>query len=75
MQAGSAHDLEDGFARGDVQRHGGAGELDLTAFADRLKGKGWNGVVALEVLSAADREDSVANFARRCCDATLPYWQ
>jgi sugar phosphate isomerase/epimerase len=53
----------------------GEGAMDLTAFADRLRGKGWNGVVALEVLSAADREDSVANFARRCYDATLPYWQ
>jgi sugar phosphate isomerase/epimerase len=53
----------------------GEGELDLTAFADRLRGKGWNGVVALEVLSAADREDSVADFARRCYDATLPYWE
>ena len=52
----------------------GQGALDLTAFADRLQAKGWNGVVSLEVLSAADRDDSVADFARRCYDATLPYW-
>jgi sugar phosphate isomerase/epimerase len=53
----------------------GEGALDLTAFADRLRGKGWNGVVSLEVLSKADRAQPVAEFARRCYDATLPYWQ
>jgi len=53
----------------------GEGALDLTAFAAALRGKGWNGVVSLEVLSEADRADSVADFARRCYDATLPYWQ
>lgn len=52
----------------------GEGVLDLHAFADRLRGKGWNGVAALEVLSRADREQPVAEFARRCYDASVPYW-
>lgn len=66
-----SHDRDDTMNRRAIP---GDGELDLTAFADRLKGKGWNGVVALEVLSAADRELPVAEFARRCHDASLPYW-
>jgi sugar phosphate isomerase/epimerase len=53
----------------------GDGELDLDGFATRLRAKGWNGVVSLEVLSRADRALPVADFARRCHDASLPYWE
>jgi len=66
-----SHDRDDTMNRRAIP---GEGELDLTAFADRLTAKGWRGVVALEVLSAADRELPVAEFARRCHDASLPYW-
>jgi sugar phosphate isomerase/epimerase len=58
-----------------LRRVPGEGSLDLTAFAKALRAKGWNGVVSLEVLSEADRSSSVGDFARRCHDATLPYWE
>jgi len=64
-------DRRDGMGRRSIP---GDGELDLTQFADRIRDKGWDGEVVLEVLSDADRELPVAEFARRCREATLPYW-
>ena len=52
----------------------GEGALDLETFAARLREKGWNGVVSLEVLSKPDRELTVTEFARRCYESARRYW-
>jgi sugar phosphate isomerase/epimerase len=52
----------------------GEGELDLARFAQRLRDRGFDGVVSIEVLAEHDRDDPVERFARRCRETTEPYW-
>jgi sugar phosphate isomerase/epimerase len=52
----------------------GEGELDLARFAARLRDRGFEGVVSVEVLAEHDRDDPVEAFARRCLQTTEPYW-
>ncbi len=52
----------------------GEGELDLARFAKRLRDRGFDGVVSVEVLAEHDRDESVERFARRCRETTEPYW-
>lgn len=52
----------------------GDGELDLGRFAGTLTGRGWSGVVSVEVLSDDLRSLDPAEFARRAYRASAPYW-
>ncbi len=52
----------------------GDGELELERFAEVLKGRGWSGLVSVEVLSAALRELDVGTFARLAYQHSSPYW-
>ena len=52
----------------------GDGEFDLTRFAGTLRGRGWSGLVSVEVLSAELRALEVEEFARRAYESTAPYW-
>jgi sugar phosphate isomerase/epimerase len=52
----------------------GQGVLDLDRFAATLLDRGYNGIVSVEVLSAALRELPVDALVERLHDATAPYW-
>jgi sugar phosphate isomerase/epimerase len=52
----------------------GEGELELWRFANTLMGRGWSGLVSVEVLSAELRQLDVATFARLAYEHTAPYW-
>jgi sugar phosphate isomerase/epimerase len=55
----------------------GEGEFDLTAYCDRIKAKGWDGVVSVEILDEAWRDGSAGSlheFARRAYDSSARYW-
>jgi sugar phosphate isomerase/epimerase len=52
----------------------GAGVLELERFASLLRGRGWEGLVSVEVLSSQLRELPVAAVVKRLRDATYPYW-
>jgi sugar phosphate isomerase/epimerase len=52
----------------------GEGELDLTGWCDRLKAKGFDGVVSVEILSAQWRTGDQREFARRAHESTRRYW-
>jgi sugar phosphate isomerase/epimerase len=52
----------------------GDGVLELDRFASTLRGRGWDGVVSVQVLSAELRQLPLAEFMRRAHDATVPYW-
>lgn len=53
----------------------GQGQLDLGRFASELKGIGYDGMVAVEIMSKALRSLSYDEFARRAHDAAEPYWR
>lgn len=53
---------------------GGLGELDLTGFAGTLTGRGWDGVVSVEVISSVLRELPVGEYCRMAYATTAPYW-
>jgi sugar phosphate isomerase/epimerase len=52
----------------------GEGEFDLGTYCDHMRAKGFDGVVSVEVLSAAMRETDLGAFTRRAYAATAPYW-
>jgi sugar phosphate isomerase/epimerase len=52
----------------------GQGVLDLHRFAATLRDNGYDGIVSVEVLSAALRELPVDALVERLHDATAPYW-
>ena len=52
----------------------GEGVLDLDRFAATLRETGYDGIVSVEVLSAALRELPVDVLVRRLHDTTAPYW-
>jgi sugar phosphate isomerase/epimerase len=52
----------------------GEGELDLTTFVDKVRARGFDGLVSLEVLSEHDRGRNVEDFARACYTASMRYW-
>ncbi|MAG33941.1 MAG: hypothetical protein CL908_23930 [Deltaproteobacteria bacterium] len=54
--------------------HPGRGEFDLGRFAKTLRASGFDGVVGLEQLSAADRIRPVEQVARELMAAARPYW-
>jgi sugar phosphate isomerase/epimerase len=52
----------------------GDGEFELERFVATLTGRGWSGLVSVEVLSEELRQLDIATFARRAYQATAPYW-
>ena len=50
------------------------GTLPLERFASTLLGRGWEGLVSVEVLSEELRTIPVDDFARRAYEATARYW-
>jgi sugar phosphate isomerase/epimerase len=53
----------------------GEGELELDRFASLLLGRGWDGVVSVEVLSEKLRALPIGEFARRAFETTVRYWR
>jgi sugar phosphate isomerase/epimerase len=53
----------------------GDGMLELDRFAGALLDRGWDGIVSVEVLSAAMRDLPVHELMRRIDAATAPYWR
>jgi sugar phosphate isomerase/epimerase len=52
----------------------GEGEFDLGRFAGILTGRGWAGLVSVEVLSEPLRQLDIRTFARRAYETTARYW-
>jgi sugar phosphate isomerase/epimerase len=52
----------------------GDGEFDLPGFCSRLTGKGFDGVVSLEILSDEWRGGSLGEFAKRVYQSSARYW-
>jgi sugar phosphate isomerase/epimerase len=52
----------------------GDGILDLDRFARTLRDRGWEGMVAIEVLNSELATLPIDEFARRAWNATAPYW-
>jgi sugar phosphate isomerase/epimerase len=53
----------------------GEGVLDLARFAATLLGRGWQGLVSVEVLNRDLRALPIAEFARRAHESTVRYWR
>jgi sugar phosphate isomerase/epimerase len=53
----------------------GQGQLDLGRFVSVFDDKGYDGMVGVEIMSAALRELSYEEFARQAHDAAEPYWR
>jgi sugar phosphate isomerase/epimerase len=52
----------------------GEGSLDLARFANTLTGRGWEGMVSVEVLSAEHRQLDVGTFAQLAFQTSQPFW-
>ena len=52
----------------------GEGEFDLDTYCEHMRAKGFDGVVSIEVLSAAMRDMDVREFTRRAFAAASRYW-
>ena len=52
----------------------GEGEFDLAGYCGRLRAKGFDGVVSVEILNAEWRQRDPYDFARRAFDTTRRYW-
>ena len=52
----------------------GEGEFDLDTYCEHLRAKGFDGVVSIEVLSAAMRDMDAGEFTRRAFAAASRYW-
>jgi sugar phosphate isomerase/epimerase len=52
----------------------GDGEFDLPGFCSRLTGKGFDGVVSLEILSDEWRGGNLGEFAKRVYQSSARYW-
>jgi sugar phosphate isomerase/epimerase len=53
----------------------GQGHLDLELFASVVSAMGYDGMVAVEIMSKALRSLSYEEFARQAHDAAVPYWR
>jgi sugar phosphate isomerase/epimerase len=53
----------------------GQGQLELARFVSVFDDKGYVGMVAVEIMSAALRQLSYEEFARQAHDAAEPYWR
>ena len=52
----------------------GAGEFELERFCEVIKAKGYDGPVAVEIISAPLRAEGPHEFARKALAASRPYW-
>jgi sugar phosphate isomerase/epimerase len=55
----------------------GEGEFDLAGYCSRIRAKGWDGVVSVEILDAAWRDGSAGTleeYARRAFESSARYW-
>jgi sugar phosphate isomerase/epimerase len=55
----------------------GDGEFDLVGYCDRIKAKGWDGVVSVEILDADWRDGSAGSlheFAQRAYESSARFW-
>ncbi len=53
----------------------GEGELDLTGYCERMRAKGFDGVVSVEILNAEWRANpDLHEFARRAYTSTRRFW-
>jgi sugar phosphate isomerase/epimerase len=55
----------------------GEGEFDLQGYSDRIRAKGWDGVVSVEILDATWRDGSAGSlhdFARRAYESSSRFW-
>jgi sugar phosphate isomerase/epimerase len=52
----------------------GLGTFELERFAATLRGRGFDGVVSLQILSAELRQRPLAEFARTALESATPYW-
>jgi sugar phosphate isomerase/epimerase len=52
----------------------GDGEFDLATYCERMRAKGFDGVVSVEVLNAELRDMELADFTRRAYTATSRFW-
>ncbi len=74
--------FDDGLARvGDLETEAmerrtypGQGTFELERFATTLRGRGFDGVVSLQILSAELRQLPLAEFARTALETAAPYW-
>lgn len=53
----------------------GEGEFDLSGFCRRLKSKGFDGLVSVEILNADWRQRDPALFARRAYETSARFWR
>jgi sugar phosphate isomerase/epimerase len=53
----------------------GEGTFDLDRFCRSLRGRGFDGLVSVEVLSKAWRGGDLEAFARRAFESSAPYWR
>jgi sugar phosphate isomerase/epimerase len=55
----------------------GEGEFDLTGYCDRIRAKGWDGVVSVEILDSTWRDGSAGSldeYARRAYESSARFW-
>lgn len=52
----------------------GEGEFELARFCDVVRAKGYDGPVAIEIMSARLRDEGVHEYARKSLAASRPYW-
>jgi sugar phosphate isomerase/epimerase len=52
----------------------GEGEFDLDGYCDRMKAKGFDGVVSVEILSDEWRARDLGEFVRRVYTSSARYW-
>lgn len=52
----------------------GEGEFDLSGYCERMKAKGFDGVVSVEILSEVWRPGDLTEFARRAYDSSRRFW-
>lgn len=69
--------ISDGLVTETIDRRTfpGEGELDLTGYCERMRAKGFDGVVSVEILSAEWRANpDLHEFARRAYTSTRRFW-
>ena len=52
----------------------GEGEFELSRFCELVQAKGYDGPVAIEIMSAALRAEGAHEYARKAAAAARPYW-
>ena len=52
----------------------GEGEFELSRFCELVQAKGYDGPVAIEIMSAALRAEGAHEYARKSAAAARPYW-